>query len=92
MSSDNLSHRDKLKVIIAENVTQVEQMQHQLQMASQKLLLRADQLEHITKTWAADKKEMAMTVSKATIKSDKLALQTEEILRKGNKVLQKETE
>ena len=47
----------------------------------EKLLLKSEKLEDITQGYIKDKKQMSDRIAECMIKSDKLAIQTEEILR-----------
>jgi hypothetical protein len=58
----------------------------------EKLLMKADHLEHINNTHHTDKKAMNDAVAKCLIRTEQLGLQTEETLRKGNFDLKRETE
>ncbi len=47
IQNDNLEHRDKLRSIIAQNVEETQHLAMQIKIDSEKLKLRADNLEHI---------------------------------------------
>ncbi len=58
----------------------------------EKLKLKADQLEDITKNYVKDKQQTAKEITDCKVKADQLAIKCEEILRQGNRDLKKDTE
>ena len=58
MNFDNIAHREKMREIVGASYETVEQQMETMKIDCEKLLMKADHLEHINNTHHADKKAM----------------------------------
>ncbi len=61
--NENLNHRDKIRQIVSEYVTETETTALTMKIDYEKFLQKATDLENITKNYNKDKKDMSLQIS-----------------------------